>query len=266
MPTYALLGATGATGSSVLRYLLAEPPKNLKLNILIRSKSKLLKLFPKIEETAAFETNIFQGTSTDAAAMERCLTGVHVVLMCVGTNESHPRNTLMYDTAASLVDALKTVQKTTGDDYRTPSVLWLRAAPVNPIFCAQMPAPVRFITWSCLYFAYVGDEKSSSLLESASKESPGLLHTIMVDPPGLVDADGTERTGYKLVVTEVLGSVLSYADLGAAFCELAERREEFDGKAVGVSATGKVKMTWGTNLWYISIGAKNRILHAAGLI
>ena len=33
---------------------------------------------------------------------------------------------------------------------------------------------------------------------------------------------------------------LSYADLGVAFCEIAERRDEFAGMGVGVFRTGEI--------------------------
>lgn len=53
--------------------------------------------------------------------------------------------------------------------------------------------------------------------------------------------------------------VLTYADLGAAFCEVAGRRDELKGRAVGVGATGKVNETWNVLFWYILAGAKGRI-------
>jgi hypothetical protein len=53
--------------------------------------------------------------------------------------------------------------------------------------------------------------------------------------------------------------VLSYADLGAAFCEVAERRDEFAGKAVAVTATGTVNQTWRTLVGFMATGAKGRI-------
>ena len=50
MPTYTLLGATGSTGSAILRCLLSQPPRDLTLKVLVRTKSKLLTLFPGLEQ------------------------------------------------------------------------------------------------------------------------------------------------------------------------------------------------------------------------
>ena len=50
-----------------------------------------------------------------------------------------------------------------------------------------------------------------------------------------------------------------YADLGAAFCEVAERREEFKGQAVLVSSVGEVTETWGVLAGYLSQGAVGRV-------
>jgi hypothetical protein len=85
-------------------------------------------------------------------------------------------------------------------------------------------------------------------MESTSKENPDLLQVIFVDPGALHDAEGLQRTGHQLILTEKLVPILSYADLGGAFCELAERRKDFNGKGVGVKATGRVKTSWGTNM------------------
>lgn len=82
---------------------------------------------------------------------------------------------------------------------------------------------------------------------------------IFIDPPSIHDADGTTPTGYKLVLNEKQDPALSYAHLGAAFCEVAERRVEFGGKAVGVTATGTVNQTMGTLFGYMATGVKGRI-------
>ena len=128
-----------------------------------------------------------------------------------------------------------------------------------------MPAFAIWMLWFCLYFIYKDEERATDLYNEAMKETPGLMNLICIDPPALHDADGTERTGHTIVVTEEMAPNLSYADLGAGFCEVAERREEYKGKAVGVNATGKVRTTWGKNMWFVSRGAMFRILAFVGL-
>lgn len=257
MPTYVLLGATGSTGSAVLRCLLSEPPQGVKLNILVRSKAKLLKAFPKLEKTAAPRTHIIESTSTDTAALEACLDDADVVFMCVGSNESKPGTTLSYDTAAAIIDTLKNLRKLRGNGYKIPTIVQLRTASLNPALARQAPRLVRRMVSFCLHYNYADIKRACALYETAATES--LLDYIFVDPPTIHDADGTKRTGYKLISTETQETALSYADLGAAICEIATRGPELRNRPVGVTATGNVNATWGVLAGYLVGGAKNRI-------
>lgn len=109
------------------------------------------------------------------------------------------------------------------------------------------------------HYVYEDLEKGCKLFEFSASESPGLLEYIYVDPPSIHDADGTTPTGYELVLTGEMADALSYSDLGVAFCELAERRRDFAGEGVGVNATGKVNLTWGTLMGYMATGVKGRV-------
>ena len=259
MPTYALLGATGSTGSAILRCLLSQPPKNLTLNIFIRSRSKLLKAFPDLESTIAFKTNIIEGIPSDTTATQECLKDVDVVMACIGSNYSTPGMSLIYDTATAIVDALEVHRKTRGSTYKTPTIIQLRTASLNPIFKANVPWLAHKLLFFCLYYAYEDLDRACKLFASSAADSPGLLNYIFIDPPAIHDPDGTTPTGYKLILDEKQDPALSYADLGAAFCEVAERKDEFVGKAVGVTATGTVNQTVGKLVGYIASGAKGRI-------
>ena len=111
----------------------------------------------------------------------------------------------------------------------------------------------------CFYYAYEDLDRACKLFDSSAADSPRLLDYVFVDPPSIHDADGTTPTGYKLILDDKQEPALSYADLGAAFSEVAERRHEFAGKAVGVTATGTVNQTVGTLFGYVATGAKGRI-------
>jgi len=54
--------------------------------------------------------------------------------------------------------------------------------------------------------------------------------------------------------------MLNYADFGRAMVELGQRREEFGGKSVGVSATGAVRAEVFVNLWRLMLGLKSRLI------
>ncbi|KAK3679817.1 hypothetical protein LTR78_000193 [Recurvomyces mirabilis] len=258
MPTYALLGATGGTGSAILRYLLEVPLPNLKLKILVRSKSKLLKTFPDLEKTSPFGVEVFEGTPDDNASLQNCLEGAQVVFMCIATNESKPTTTICYDVTAAIITALEALRAKSGSAFTRPTILQLRSANLNKIATegyAFIGAAVRF----CLYYVYSDLEKGCVLLEGKTKEDPSLLEYVFVDPPGLHDANGTKRTGHELLVDKAGEQNLMYGDLGAGFCEIAERRDEYKGKAVMVSATGEVDLTMGVLVGFVGTGLKSRI-------
>jgi hypothetical protein len=260
MPVYALLGATGSTGSAVLRYLIAQPPQELTLNIFVRDRSKLLNSFPNIESTTALKINITEGTPNDGTALQECLRDVDVIMACIATNYSTYGMSICYDTTAAIIDALSTFQRSQG--YRPPTIIQLRSASVNQALSAAMPWLARNMAAFCFHHVYEDLQRASTLLCSASVEPPGLLHYIFVDPPAIHDPHGTTPTGHALITdgSQRQESALSYSDLGAAFCEIAQRREEFANKEVGPTATGKVNLTVNILFNYLIAGLKSRIL------
>lgn len=253
MPTYALLGATGATGSSILRCLLSQPPQDLTLNVFIRSKSKLLGLFPDLENTKSFKVNIVEGTPSNAAALQHALRDADVIFMCIASNVGRPGTTLTLDTATSIVAALKTLREEQGAAYHTPTILQLRSVQQNEIFQKQASWLAKLIISLTVefanYYVYKDVNDAYELYVQAHKADPKNLEYISVDPPAIMDGEGTTPTGYELTVDHLPANhVVSYADLGAAFVEIAERRREFAFKGVGVGATGHVNMTFSKNL------------------
>ncbi|GAB7343439.1 hypothetical protein MBLNU457_1466t1 [Dothideomycetes sp. NU457] len=260
MVTYALLGATGSTGSAILRRLLSQTPENLTLNIFVRSRSKLISAFPQLEaQPPPTAINIYEGTPSDAPTLQKCLEQADVIMACIATNTSTPDVTVCHDVAAGIISALKARQQTQASHYAPPTVIQIRSASLNPALCATMPWIAKTMAQFCFHYVYEDLRRACELYESAS--SAELLRYIYVDPPSIHDPDGTDPTGYALVVEPEgpLTDVLSYADLGAAFVELAERRAEFVDMAVGVSATGKVNVTMDKLFPFIVTGFKSRI-------
>lgn len=75
-----------------------------------------------------------------------------------------------------------------------------------------------------------------------------------MQPPGILPTE--KATGYRLSTTEG-GGVVSFADVGIAMVEIAERGEEFVGKGRGevtVWSTGVVPPNWGDNLRALRYG------------
>jgi len=254
MPKYVLLGATGATGSAVLRSILGDPPQDLQLEVIVRSEQRLRKRFPGLQ-TEAIGIHIVEGQCTDPTVLRACCSSATTIFACVGANESKPGMSLVYDTANAIVTALHDIQGELGGAYQAPTVVQLRTASLNEAMSRRSPAWVTsFVKWG-MYHLYLDISRACALYESLA--APKLLEDgsqplaraplikyIYADPPTVHDADGTECTGYKLIVDEEYPSAISYADLGAAMYELGRRQEEFSNQALGVVATGKPKETW----------------------
>ena len=255
MPKYVLLGATGATGSAVLRSILKDPPQNLQLDIIVRSAQRLRKRFPDLQ-TESKGIRVLEGQCTDPALLRKCCDGATTIFACVGANESKPGMSLVYDTANAMVIALQCIEGELGDAYQAPTVVQLRTASLNYEMSRRSPAWVTtFVKWG-MYHLYLDISRACSLYESFAapklleEQSPSLvrkplLKYIYADPPTVHDADGIECTGYKLIVDEEYPPAISYADLGAAMYELGRRQEGFSNQALGVVATERPRETWG---------------------
>lgn len=179
--------------------------------------------------------------------------------MCIATNDPTPGNRVAQDGAQVIIDALNNLKQEQQRAYVKPTVLVIRADPLNPDFAGHMPALVSRWLWFVLYHIYSDLEKATNRYQNAD---PDLLDYIFVDPPALFDTESAERTGHRLILAGDTGdhsAGVNYADLGAAFIELAGRKKEFAGKGVGVSATGTVREEWGTLLWYQLLGLKGRV-------
>ncbi len=267
MTTYALLGATGATGSSVLRCLIANPPPDLhRLNILVRSKEKLLQAFPYVlsSHASSLQIHVFEGNSTSAADLTPCLANASTIFMCIGQNGSPPGTVLLTSTVTATIAVLTQLRdaQDSGKEkpsYQPPAILHLRSASLNPPLAAQVPRLVHKTVLFCLHHAYTDLSRACALYPPAA--AAGILNYVFIDPPTMHDPRSVTPTGYALLLNgrEKQALALSYADLGAAMCEAAQRAAELEGKAVGVSATGRVREEWGVLLGYLVGGALGRV-------
>lgn len=263
MPTYALIGATGATGSSVLRCLLqtASESDPFSINILVRSRPKLLGMFPGLERRSP-TVRIFQGESTNPEPLDAVLHNASVLFMCVGQNGSPMGTSLVQDSVIAVVDALRR-QRRHRHRHRHPcTVIQLRSASLNPALAVQVPRFVHRLVSFCLFAGYTDLRRACEVLHEASLA--GLLQYVLVDPPTLHDADGRTPTGHELIIAEPQTICLSYADLGVALCEIADRAYEFQGQAVGVTATGPVRQSWGVLLGYLAQGGMAHLQYRYG--
>jgi putative NADH-flavin reductase len=235
MPKYAILGATGSTGSEILRQLLDSPVNMTTLHLYVRSRSKLERLFPSLATRP--NVQIYEGSVDDTALMSGCLAHTDVVFSCVAENENVPGVRVAQDTCRAIIMALKAARQTdnknniNSSSKPVPHVVVLSAAPLHPVVATGIPAFLRWLLNTAFSHVYADLAKAQDLLRS---EHNWLPVTIMY-PPGL--AEGPAQ-GHRLLYTAGKTSFVSYVDLAAAMIEVAERGPDEAHNWVGIGTMG----------------------------
>jgi hypothetical protein len=235
MPTYAILGATGQTGQSILSILLdSHRAEQVTIHAYVRSKTKLLQQTPSLETYP--NVKIFEGGLNDIRRLAACIAPpVTAVFSCVATNENTPGCSIALDTAHSIITALNLL-RTTDPTVELPRILVLSAAPINDKLCRETPRLARWLLLTCLDNIY-------SDLARAEKyyrlHSDWMIATF-VQPAGLVH---DKQVGHA-ISTEREQSFLSFLDLAAGMIEIAEKGGEWDWEGVAVIPTGKTRVNF----------------------
>ena len=232
MPTYAILGATGYTGRSILTLLLKDP--NNKVHAYIRSKSKLLSQWPDIE--ANKEVKIFEGALNDIPLLASCLSNVDTVFSVLGENENTPRMRIVQDGAQALVAAL-THLKFAKEMEKVPRVITLSSASVNLRMMARTSRVAKSIIGTALSNAY----EDLRLAEAYLRLHKSWLSVTFIQPGALTE---DEQKGHTLSTEHATDGFVSYLDLAAGMIEVANSGE-YGWMGVCVNPTGKdVKFEW----------------------
>lgn len=232
MPTYAILGASGFTGSSILTLLLKDPENCL--NVYVRSKLKLLALFPGLEENKS--VRIFDGRLDDIHLIASCISpDVNIVFSVLGLNENIPGIRIAQDGAQAIVAAL--CYPNPNESAKTPPrIVFLSSASINSRIAAnESPFILGFVKRA---FSYAYEDLA--LAEAYLRLHESWLNVTFVTPGGLVE---DEQKGHVLSLDHSQ-TFLSYPDLAAAMIEIAES-SGYNWLGVGVLPKGKdVKIEW----------------------
>lgn len=195
MPIHAILGATGGTGSAILRYFLSSQIPDLRINILVRSKSKLLQAFPQLESASSATITIFEAPISDKSALQACLKGASTIYSCVATNHASRKVDITFTTADRLIAALGQLRQDEGSEYRAPAVVLIRSLSLNSDVKINVPGFMKsFFIWA-IWFIYEDLIKACGLYAGAEKD--GLLTLITADPPMLMDPEGRRPLGMR---------------------------------------------------------------------
>ncbi|KAL5356057.1 hypothetical protein BJX96DRAFT_185540 [Aspergillus floccosus] len=237
MAVYAILGATGNTGTALIQNILRTPDSTI--HAYCRNKDKLFRLLPEVIDNK--RVNIFDGSITDVDLMTRCLRGANIVFLTVTTNDNIPGCRLSQDSTQTVLTALQKIRE---EDVaaRMPKLVLLSSATLDDHLNREMPGWFKPIMKTAASNVY----KDLEITERLLREQSDWLQTIFIKPGGLsVDV----QRGHKLSFDDQ-ESFISYLDLAAAMIEAADDPDgRYDFRNVGVVNTGgKAKFPRGTPL------------------
>lgn len=222
----AIFGATGGTGSATLRSLLSKDAKPFHLRLFVRSKAKLYRLFPELEKSANVE--VWEGQLDEVAAITECLRGADIVICTLGENQNIPGLSVLQTGSKSIVSALDFLSQE--ESFTKPRLLLLSSTTLERRFAAHQPKALLWIVERAFCYPY-DDVRGAT---TNFKAVPQLLSLLVVHPPAIVE---DEPTGHQ-ISTEKVRPIVSYADLGSAFAELALETSYDELHFVGVSSLG----------------------------
>lgn len=246
MPTtYAILGATGQTGGSVLQVLASERP-DVQINCLVRSRSKLERMHPQAANPDSKQINIFEGQISDVPLLTDCIRGTSAVFLCVAYPYNKPHLRIARDQAEAVVAALEALraeqQKQQKQSPKLPLLVMLSSAETDEArFCADTPWLARRFLFAASWWVYTD-------LIAAEKyllERSGLVDVVFVKPGGI----STDRRRGHVLSTQGSQTFISFLDVAGGMVQCAEEGAgRWAGESVSVLSRGKAKVEWASGL------------------
>ncbi|TKA63292.1 hypothetical protein B0A55_10381 [Friedmanniomyces simplex] len=234
MSSFAVLGATGSTGSSITKILLQQD--DVSIHALVRSKAKLFNTIPGIESDHRLQ--VYEGNVTNIDVLTECIKGTKAVFLAVAVNDNQPGCTIARDTARSVVAALERLRQEK-PDCDLPRLVILSSASLSDHLMRDFPKIAHAGMLMAASHIYHDLQEAEKFLRA--QEHWG-VQSVFIKPGGLVhDA----QKGHQLS-TDKQQTFLSFLDLAAGMVEVAEAEDgEWDMKDVSVVPTAKdVKVEW----------------------
>ncbi|KAF2684225.1 NAD(P)-binding protein [Lentithecium fluviatile CBS 122367] len=242
MSAYAILGATGNTGLEILRCLTKSP--NNTIHALVRSQSKLERLFP--DTSATSNLKIFQGSISDIDTLSQYLSGTKAAFLTVAVTENIPGCSIAYDTACAVVSALGKLREE-DPNVKPPRLIILSSASLDDKFWRDVPGLVHSMLWKTMSNFYRDLATAEAYLRKQSDFFSSRLTCVFMMPGGLLK---DEPKGHELGA-ERQQTFVSFSDLAAAMVEAAdEESDRWDGAHASVMlANGrKARIEWWAGL------------------
>ncbi|CAD0083924.1 unnamed protein product [Aureobasidium vineae] len=212
----ALLGATGQTGQEVVKLLL---DKDIDINIYVRSKPKLLKIFSDLDLNP--RVHIYEGDISNTALIKQLLTNIDTIIFTLGWNDNRPGPTIIEDGARAVITALRDIHNE--DQKQQPRLIFLSSASWNKKLNGDTPPLQTRMIRLAFHHPYQDLLAGQRILLS----EPSLLTVTLIQPGALIEE---QASGYDISI-DTVGVGCSYPDLGAAIVEVA-----LDGRYESVPA------------------------------
>ncbi|KAH8764882.1 hypothetical protein F5883DRAFT_421878 [Diaporthe sp. PMI_573] len=234
-PTYAILGATGQTGGSVLQVLASER-SDVHINCLVRSQSKLERMYPDIV-TSTKQVEVFEGQISDVPLLTDCIRGTSAVFLCVASPNNQPHLRIARDQAEAVVAALEALR---AEHKKTPLPLlvMLSAAETDEArFCADLPWLARRFLFAANWWLYTDLIAAEKYLSERSE----LVDVVFVKPGGI----STDRRRGHVLSAEGSQTFVSFLDVAGGMVQCAEEGAgRWAGESVSVLSEGKARVEW----------------------
>lgn len=231
MPSYAILGATGQVGGSVLEVLM-QSDKN-HIHAYCRSKAKLLSKNPTYANDTRLQ--VFEGNLNDTTLLANCCGDVRAVFLCVAAVANQPGCSIAQDTAHQVIAAMQVLREK--QRAKIPTLVMLSSSSTEPYLCRNMPGFAHPLLYRANYYIYTDLEVAERFLRSHAE----WIDTVYMKPGAL----SHDLQGGHVLSTESQASPVSFLDLAAGMVELGDKGEQFAGKAVSVHPKAeKVKFPW----------------------
>ncbi len=229
--SYAILGATGSTGGALLNVLLQR--SNIQIHVYCRSKQKLSKQFPGIEDNKGVK--IFAGRLDDTELLTGCLSGTRAAFHAVAVNHNRPGCSVSMETSKLLITAMKEL-KAKGE--RLPKLIVLSSSSTEHRFVEQVPKIFEAILYWA--FSYVYDDLKEA--ETFLRSHGDLVSSSFVKPSAL--SHDTQK-GHSISMTISKGP-MSFLDLAAGMVEIGDDNDgKYDMQSVTVNPTANnVAFPW----------------------
>ena len=254
MPTYAILGATGQVGSSILDALLetstkAFPPDEIRINTFVRSKQKLLSMRPALASHP--NSTIYEGQLTNTALLASCIHNTRAVFLCAAANDNVPYCSVAQESAHAVLSALEHNRtEHLNDTTPPPKLIILSSASLEPHLMADLPTLFTPVMKRAASWVYADLRLAETYLRS---HAPAGCELIFIKPGGLVH---DKPVGHQLSTTRQQ-TFLSFADLGAGMVEAADspagKWAEAKGNVSVVPAREGTRIEWYVP-WYLVKG------------